>query len=103
MKWPFISRTAYDLLINERDRMREQVDDLQDHVQRITRRQEGMTESPREAKRPIEAIPPELEAIIMRFGSEQTRTDMRNQARISRHRDARAWSEITAELEESLA
>ena len=78
MKWPFISRTAYDLLINERDRMREQVDDLQDHVQRITRRQEGMTESPREAKRSIEAIPPELEAIIMRFGSEQTRTDMRN-------------------------
>ena len=103
MNWPFVSRTAYDIAMDWNRELREKNDRWEDHVRRITRKQEGMTEVPREPKKPVEPIPVELERVIMRFASEQTRTDIRNHARIAHHRDDKEWSEIQHELEASLS
>ena len=99
MAWPWVSRLAYDLLLDERNRLRDKNDEADEHIRRITRKQEGLTESPREPKKKVEPIPIEIERIIMGFDNEQTRSDMRNHARIARHRDGTPWSVIQANLE----
>ena len=102
IRWPWVSRTAYDLVIEERDRLRAQNDEWLDHARRVSRREKGMTELPPQPRKPQEPIPSSLNYIIDKFGSEQVRQNLRNNARIAHHRGGKAWSEITAELETSI-
>lgn len=102
MRWPWVSRTAYDLLLNERDRLRVKNDTWEDHVKRVERKDRGMTELPTKKKEPMEPIPSDLAYVIDKFASETTRQSLRNQARIARTREGKAWSEIKAQLEASL-
>ena len=99
---PWVSRTAYDLVIEERDRLRAQNDEWLDHARRVSRREKGMTELPPQPRKPQEPIPSSLNYIIDKFGSEQVRQNLRNNARIAHHRGGKAWSEIVAELETSI-
>jgi hypothetical protein len=102
MMWPWVSRLAYNLLVEERDRLRAKNDSWEDHVRRIDRKDKGMTELPVEKKAPTEPIPPDLAYVIDKFSSETTRQSLRNQARIAHQRENKKWSEIQAELEASL-
>ena len=102
MRLPWVSRTAYELLLDERDRLRGKNDAWEDHIRRVTRSKEGMTELPTERKQPSEPIPSSLNHIIDKFDSEHTRQGLRNSARLAHHRNGRAWSEIQAELESSV-
>ena len=102
MRLPWVSRTAYDLLLNERDRLRAKNDTWEDHVRRVERKDRGMTELPTKKKEPIESIPSAVARVIDRFSSETTRQLLRNQAKIARVREGKTWSEIQAELEASV-
>jgi hypothetical protein len=102
MRLPWVSRTAYELLLDERDRLRDKNDSWEDHIRRVTRSGQGMTELPAERKQPPEPIPPALNHIIDKFDSEHTRQGLRNSARLAHHREGKAWSEIQAELEHSV-
>tara|TARA_R110002074_G_scaffold3352_2_gene17944 strand:- start:3660 stop:3971 length:312 start_codon:yes stop_codon:yes gene_type:complete len=102
MKWPWVSRMAYDLIVEERDRLRAKNDSWEDHVRRTDRKEKGMTELPAQKKAPPEPIPPDLAYVIDKFSSETTRQLLRNQARIAHSREGKKWSEIRAELEASL-
>jgi hypothetical protein len=102
MRLPWVSRTAYELLLDERDRLRSKNDAWEDHIRRVTRSKQGMTELPAERKRPAEPIPSSLSYIIDKFDSEHTRQGLRNSARLAHHREGKAWSEIQAALESSV-
>tara|TARA_R110000824_G_scaffold241573_2_gene430306 strand:- start:1542 stop:1856 length:315 start_codon:yes stop_codon:yes gene_type:complete len=102
VKWPLVSRTAYELLLDERDRLRGKNDGWEDHVRRVTRSEQGMTELPTERRSAPEPIPSSLSYIIDKFDSEHTRQGLRNSARLAHHREGKAWSEIQAELEASI-
>ena len=100
MKWPWVSRLAYELVTDERDRLRAQVDGLLDQTARLARRSLNLPERPpalHEAK-PIE-VPGEVEEIIERFASEAVRDALRAQC-IARMRSDRTetWGRIRAEL-----
>jgi len=102
VRLPWVSRTAYELLLDERDRLRDKNDSWEDHIRRVERKDRGMTELPVERKEPVEAMPPALERVINKFSSEAIRLSLRNQARIARVRDGKPWSKIQAELESNL-
>jgi hypothetical protein len=102
VRWLWVSRAAYDLLLDERDRLRAKNDGWEDHVRRVERKDRGMTELPTKRREPMEPMPPELEYIIDKFSSETTRQSLRNQARIARVREGKPWSKIQSELESSL-
>lgn len=102
MRWPWVSRIAYDLLLDERDRLRAKNDNWEDHVRRVKRKEKGMTELPAEKKVPLEPIPGEIERIIQKFGSEATRQGVRNNVLMARHRQGQPWSKIQQTLENSL-
>ena len=98
-----MSRTAYELLLDERDRLRDKNDAWEDHTRRVERKDRGMTELPAKRREPVEDMPPELERVIDKFSSATIRQSLRNQARIARVREGKPWSKIQAELESSLA
>jgi len=102
IRWPWVSRTAYDLVIEERDRLRLQNDEWLDHARRVQRRKSGMTELPPQPREPQQPIPSSLTYVIDKYESEHVRQNLRNSARIAHHREGRAWSEIQAELESSV-
>jgi len=66
MRWPWVSRLAYDLLVSERDSLRAQVAMLQADMIRVKRAEMGLRETPRvvkpEMQRPPE-VPPEVRAL----------------------------------------
>ena len=97
-----MSRTAYELLLDERDRLRDKNDAWEDHIRRVARSEQGLTELPAGRKRPPEPMPPALNYVIDKFDSEHTRQGLRNSARLAHHREGKAWSEIQAELEQSV-
>ena len=102
MRLPWVSRTAYELLLDERNRLRAKADAWEDHSRRVTRSKQGMAELPAERKQPLEPIPSSLNRLIGKYDSEYTRQGLRNSARLAHHREGKAWSEIQAELESSV-
>ena len=102
MRLPWVSRAAYELLLDERDRLRAKNDAWEDYSRRVARSKQGMAELPAERKQAPEPIPPSLNRIIDKYDSEHTRQGLRNSARRAHHRNGRAWSEIEAELEASV-
>ena len=83
MKWPWVSRSAYDLLMEERDRLREQNDELLGTYTRIQRVRSGLRETPKPQPRKVETekIPAEIEEIVRGFSSFAHRTNIRDQIR----------------------
>jgi len=99
MKWPLVSRRAYDLLMDERDRLREQVDKLLDHIKRTDRVEHGMGEVPRPQKPPLEPMPDILADYFAGFADRNIARDSRNAA-LRRHNRGEAWASIVVDLME---
>jgi len=101
MRWPWVSRLAFDLAVERYEKAEERAQKLQDHVTRVTRKELGMTEEPRTAPRVTETeleIPDEVEMLIREYDSEQTRVRLRAEARASRMHGT-PWSEIQKVLD----
>lgn len=100
MKWPWVSRRAYDAVLEERDRLlqgqrdlREDLTTLRDHLMRVDRREHGMTETPRESKPDPGPIPKEIDEQIMGYLSSSTRNQMRRECR-RLAREGKTWEQI---------
>lgn len=120
MKWPWVSRRAYDLLVEQNMALRresetgqvsldtfelaiETLGDLKesnrqwaDHARRIERREHGMSELAREPRTPaqLETMPQELREYIASFrDSPGIRKSMKAVA-FQRHSAGESWDEI---------
>src|SRR3972149_5875385 len=75
MHWPYVSRRAYDLLVDERDRLRARNDELTDHLVRLARTTNGLRELKVEQSKP-DPMPQEVQDMVMAWGSGATRSDV---------------------------
>lgn len=98
MKWPWVSRRAYDLLENERDRLREQNDQLFEHLQRIDRVEHKLPETPRAPRRELEPMPKPVRDHIDSFADRKIQAEMRKEC-LHRHANGEAWEKIIADIQ----
>jgi len=97
MRWPWVSRLAFDMACTERDRLREQNDQLTESLIRMERFKAGMAETPRPAKRATEPMPRELFEYYKGWKNPSIRKDMIDRA-IRRHSRGEAWPSIKASV-----
>lgn len=98
MNWPWVSRRAYDVVIDERDRLREQNDALLDHIRRVDRIEHGVPELPRQPRPAFEPMPQELLHYINSYGDERFQKMQRDEAYKRHHKLGQPWSRIMAEV-----
>ena len=98
IKWPWVSRLAYDTVAAERDRLRDQNDKLIDHITRIDRASQGLTETPRQPKPQQEPMPAELREYIMSFPNKGYQSMMWKAAWDRRLKHHESWDEITKDV-----
>lgn len=101
MSWPWVGRAALDAVTGERDRLRAQVDSLLEHVTRMDRVANGLTETPRQPKEP-DPMPESLRRKIQRFGTSGTVQDQLSRARRAHHEQRKSWAEIESEFDASV-
>jgi len=98
MKWPLVSRRAFDIVLDERDRLRARNDELHDSMIRIQRVRHGMKEAPRPEPKPVVVqIPAEVRKLYAGF-SEVHRRDLDRQCR-QMATQGTPWTEIMRLLE----
>lgn len=97
MKWPWISRRAFDLVEAERDRLAGQNDQLVDQLVRMERWKGGMTETPREPRKDMEPMPQDVYAYCQGFGDKRIARQTRN-ALLKRHARGEHWNDIRTDL-----
>jgi hypothetical protein len=97
MRWPWVSRLAYELAIEERNRLRGQVDQLLAHVQRMDRVEHGLNELAAERKPPSEPMPEEIHEEIQRWGSPATQQRLIDEA-WEVYRKTRSWDVVAQRL-----
>lgn len=100
MKWPWVSRRAYDDVVDERNQLRARVADLTSQIVGMSRRDRGMSEiQPKARAKPEpEEIPADIEEIIQRWGAPATQMTFRARAR-QLHRQMKGWKGVREKLE----
>ena len=102
MRWPWVSRLAYEEVRYDRDRLRARVESLEDEVIRMARSARGMRETPRTTKRAeIEPIPADIRALVGKFQSPASQEWMEAQARQMNAAGA-PWEEVRKVLRAKL-
>ena len=93
MRLPWVSRTAFDLLMDERDRLRKQNDELLDSFTRVRRKEAGMPESHTHKRAIDEDLPPEVFEYIKGFESDVMQAAVEEDVRRAR-KNGTSWVEI---------
>jgi hypothetical protein len=96
-RWPWVSRLAWDLVVEELRRVREQNDRLVEHITRMDRVEHGLGEHPVKV-RTLEPMPKEVYEKIREYESSQVRAQVEREAQ-ALHRQGVAWQEILERLE----
>lgn len=91
--WPWTSVARLRDAQAEIGRLRGQNAELIDALTRMTRVQQGLSETPREPREPEERMPKRLLDYVAAFGSPDVRRSMRNEA-YRRHRKGEPWIDI---------
>lgn len=97
MTWPLVSRRAFVVVSDERDRLRAQVDRLLDHVTRMDRVEHGLHELPQQASKAREPMPDSLRAEIEMVGTAANRKQLEDAA-YKLHGRGFTWTSIEAKL-----
>ena len=103
MNLPWVSRLAYDNMVSERDHLRIQLNQMAldrasvvAQLTRISRREAGLPETPKEPRVEIGPMPEALREYIAGFAGQSLQKQMRDVA--YRQRAAgRSWDAIVAE------
>ena len=98
MQFPLVGRTAFNLLLDERDRLRGQNDELLGSLTRIRRKESGMPEEHARRRSIDEDIPPEVFRYISGFDSEIMQATIEEDVRRART-NGTPWKEIIEILE----
>lgn len=97
MKWPWVSRLAYDTIAADRDRLREENARLLEHVTRMDRIEHGVGETPRQPRAPIEPIPKDLYEHIQKFSTASMRKFLEDTCQ-RRRRAGQPWDRIQRDI-----
>jgi len=89
----WVSRTAFNLLLDERDRLRKQNDELLDSFTRVRRKEAGMPEDHVRKRNKDEDLPPEVFSYIKGFDSEVMQAAVEEDVRRARV-NGTTWEEI---------
>jgi len=100
MRWPWVSRRAYDEVCGQRDRLEAKQNELIDQIARMARADRGMPELKVERK-PPDPIPDGVMSILNRFQSSSTRSHLLQQCRQQRQL-GQSWSAIEEHLARGL-
>jgi hypothetical protein len=95
----WVSRTAYDQLVNERDWLRSELTKAQDHAVRMERLTNGAPELPPKARKELPAMPKEIRDMINQWDSEITREHLEQRAYRSVAR-GKTWDDVKAILDQ---
>jgi hypothetical protein len=108
VRWPWVSRLAFDAVREERDRLareREQLLDqvgrLADHRLRMDRVDRGLGEHPRPPKPEPEPMPEEVEALIQRWDNGTIRDQLRMDAE-AMYRKVGSWDRVADHMREAI-
>lgn len=93
MRWPWTSTARLADAHAEIERLREQNGQLIDSLTRISRREAGLPETPREPRPRLEPMPIELKEYIEKFATPSIRKEMRTRY-YRRHGAGEAWARI---------
>jgi len=99
MRWPWVSRLAYETVCAERDRLMAQNDTFVAHLTRMDRVDRGLSETARIPRAALVPMSPELRGYIDAFASPAIRKAMRDQA-YRRHASGQSWETIFAAVKE---
>lgn len=97
MRFPWVSRELYESACAERDRLRTQNDDLLNHRVRVDRAENGMSELPRDYRKPLDPPPKSIAEYIKKFAFKATRQAMWAEAN-KRRKAGQSWEEIEAQI-----
>lgn len=105
MRWPWVSRRAYDLLREQvevyrvqMERSEERAKTAMDTLIRMKRLEAGVSETPREKRKDRPVPPPEFEAYVRKFSSPHLRSQIRSQAMKRVLAGTETWEQIMAEV-----
>lgn len=97
--WPWVSRRALDLALEERDRLVEQNAALTDALTRMSRFERGMSETPRPPRKKADPLPRWAHEYLLAFSDPAIRRNTRKEM-LRRHReDGVRWEDMKMELE----
>lgn len=98
MKWPWVSRLAFELLERENERLNARLDQLIDHRKRLERVGSGIREEPASARRKrSDQIPQELRDLIAGYESSAVQAVIYDEVR-GAFAEGQDWDEITARI-----
>ena len=97
LQWPWVSRRAYDVLLDERDRLRAVNDQLTEHLTRMHRVEHGVAETPRAPKAKVEEMPKSLDDYFNGLGNPSMAKQLRREA-TSLHRAGEPWTSIQGRI-----
>lgn len=97
MKLPWVSRLAYELVVEERDHLRAENQKLTDDLTRIHRREAGLPEEKPKPKKERKPMPKRIHDYIEGFWNESQRREMRR-SYYRRHAKGESWESIAAEV-----
>ena len=92
-----MSRRAFDLVLDERDRLRAEVDELMAHVKRMDRVEHGLLELPYERPAPPEGMPTELQEYVDGWQDRNIRREVVRSI-VQARQDGKEWDQIIREV-----
>lgn len=100
---PWVSRRAFDVVVDERDRLRERVDGLIGELVRLARKESGLPERAPDQRAPRKPtpLPTELRNLISGFSDPTIQAQLEHEAR-NALRTGTPEAEIVGQLRRSL-
>ena len=106
MRWPWVSRRAYDAVVDQKDALLNQNSKLIDHLSRKSRFEAGMSETPRPPSKAREPMPEVLRENIA-GGADSSMRRMRRTELERRYSRGESWAaiidDVLGPLEEPLS
>ena len=96
LRWPWVSRLAFDAVSAERDRLLAENARLLDHVTRMERADRGLSEVPRQPRPPMEPMPRDLAEHIAGYDNPTVRVELRRTC--FRRARNESWDAIKADV-----
>ncbi len=101
IRWPWISRRAYDVVIDERDRLRAVNDQLMEHLTRMHRVEHGVAETPRAPKAKAEEMPKSLVDYFDGLGNASMAKQLKRETE-NLHKGGESWNSIGSRILEGV-
>ncbi|MCK5316311.1 MAG: hypothetical protein KAJ55_00275 [Anaerolineales bacterium] len=100
MIWPLVSARAYELVLDERDRLRVQNDAYFEHLKRMDRLEHGVAELSPEKRKPAEPVMPEILMWISQHETQAVRDRLTRECNQA-YKELGEWPLVWARIKEA--